>query len=184
MPEKHPRMLKEEKTVEAMIRIYCRGRHKTRNTLCDDCSNLLDYARRRLDTCPFQEGKTSCGSCRVHCYKADMREKIRDRHEIRRPPHALSSSHACVLSCDRRDAKKAGTQEPNILNQHQIIPVDCLIRVFITQHLFYFRGLPAFYPFDFSRRIIDKSFGDTRPACIETIYRVPCLETSFDIDNS
>jgi hypothetical protein len=78
MPEKHPRMLREEKTVEAMIRIYCRGIHETRNTLCGDCSDLLDYARRRLDKCPFQEGKTSCGSCTVHCYKYAMREKIRD----------------------------------------------------------------------------------------------------------
>jgi hypothetical protein len=78
MPEKHRRMLREKKTVEAMMHIYCRGRHKTRNALCDDCSDLLDYARRRLDKCPFQEGKTSCGNCRVHCYKPDMRWKIRD----------------------------------------------------------------------------------------------------------
>ena len=78
MPEKHPRMLREEKTVEAMIRIFCRGRHKNRNTLCDDCNNLLDYAGGRLDKCPFQEGKTSCGNCRVHCYKPDMKEKIRE----------------------------------------------------------------------------------------------------------
>jgi hypothetical protein len=77
MPEKHRRMIREERTVEAMIRIYCRGRHKTRNALCDDCNDLLDYARRRLDKCPFQEGKTSCGNCRVHCYKPGMREKIR-----------------------------------------------------------------------------------------------------------
>ena len=78
MPEKHRRMLREEKTIEAMIRIYCRGRHKTLNTLCNACSDLLDYARRRLDKCPFQEGKTSCGNCRVHCYKHDMRGKIQD----------------------------------------------------------------------------------------------------------
>jgi hypothetical protein len=78
MPEKHRRMLREEKAVEAMIRIYCRGMHETRNTLCGDCGDLLDYARRRLDMCLFQEGKTSCGSCTVHCYKPAMRERIRD----------------------------------------------------------------------------------------------------------
>jgi hypothetical protein len=78
MPEKHRRMLRERNTVEAMIGIYCRGRHKTRNGLCENCNDLLDYAQRRLDKCPFQEGKTSCGNCRVHCYKPAMREKIRD----------------------------------------------------------------------------------------------------------
>ena len=78
MPEKTRRMLREEKTIEAMIRIFCHGRHETRNTLCHDCNDLLDYARRRLDKCPFQAGKTSCGNCRVHCYKPDRREKIRD----------------------------------------------------------------------------------------------------------
>jgi hypothetical protein len=78
MPEQHRRMLRERNTVAAMIRIYCRGRHETRNALCNDCNDLLDYARRRLDKCPFQEGKTSCGNCRIHCYKTDMREKIRD----------------------------------------------------------------------------------------------------------
>ena len=78
MPEKHRRMLREERTIEAMIRIYCRGMHNTRKTLCNDCNDLADYARRRLDKCPFQEGKTSCGNCRVHCYKPDMKEKIRD----------------------------------------------------------------------------------------------------------
>ena len=32
---------------------------------------------RRLERCPFQEGKTTCAKCAVHCYKPDMREQIR-----------------------------------------------------------------------------------------------------------
>lgn len=31
----------------------------------------------RSDTCPFMETKTFCSNCKVHCYKPDMREKIR-----------------------------------------------------------------------------------------------------------
>ena len=27
--------------------------------------------------CPFGEGKTTCARCPVHCYRKDMREKIR-----------------------------------------------------------------------------------------------------------
>ena len=45
--------------------------------LCPECLNLIDYAQQRLEKCPFQEGKTICAKCLVHCYSPDMREKIR-----------------------------------------------------------------------------------------------------------
>lgn len=73
----HPRMARESKTVEAMIRLYCREQHGTAEELCAECSELLEYARARLEKCPFQEGKTTCAKCPVHCYKPAMREKIR-----------------------------------------------------------------------------------------------------------
>jgi len=61
-----------------MISLYCRKQHGTaRGGFCDECRELLDYALRRLDHCPFQEGKTTCGNCKIHCYKPKMREKIR-----------------------------------------------------------------------------------------------------------
>ena len=91
----HPRMEREERTVGAMIRLYCAGQHGG-SGLCSECRELLDYARLRLARCPFQEGKTSCGNCRVHCYKPDMRERAREvmrtagpRMPIRHPFMAL-----------------------------------------------------------------------------------------------
>lgn len=33
---------------------------------------------QRSDKCPFMETKTFCSNCRVHCYKPEMREKIRE----------------------------------------------------------------------------------------------------------
>lgn len=38
---------------------------------------LDTYARQRSDTCPFMETKTFCSNCKVHCYKPEMRERIR-----------------------------------------------------------------------------------------------------------
>lgn len=35
-------------------------------------------AMQRSDKCPFMETKTFCSNCRVHCYKPEMREKIRE----------------------------------------------------------------------------------------------------------
>ena len=75
----HPRMRREAKTVAAMIDISCTERHGTpRGEVCGTCAGLLDYALLRLSKCPFQERKTSCGNCRVHCYKPDMRERARE----------------------------------------------------------------------------------------------------------
>ena len=66
----------EKQTVSLMIAIYCRAKHGDRK-LCPDCAALDAYARLRSDRCPFMETKTFCSNCRVHCYKPDMREKIR-----------------------------------------------------------------------------------------------------------
>lgn len=77
MSSNHPRMIRETRTVEAMIHIYCRGQHEARDGLCPECGELLDYARERLRRCPFQEGKTTCANCPIHCYKPSMRERIR-----------------------------------------------------------------------------------------------------------
>jgi len=71
-------MKREQKTVEYMIDIYCRDHHGTEGILCDECSELAEYARIRLNRCPFQENKTTCGNCPIHCYKPQMRKKIRD----------------------------------------------------------------------------------------------------------
>ncbi len=60
-----------------MIALYCRKNHKTKGTLCPECSALAEYARMRSDKCPFMETKTFCANCRVHCYKPEMRERIR-----------------------------------------------------------------------------------------------------------
>jgi len=78
MPDMHPRMKREQKTVKCMITIFCREQHHTSGEPCDECCELLEYARFRLKNCPFQENKTTCGNCSVHCYKPEMREKIRN----------------------------------------------------------------------------------------------------------
>ena len=59
-----------------MISLFCRLHHS--QSQCSDCQRLLNYVLERLDKCPFQEGKTTCAKCPVHCYKPEMREKIRE----------------------------------------------------------------------------------------------------------
>lgn len=71
------RRLREHRTLEAMIGMYCRHSHYA-NTTCRECAELAAYAQRRLERCVFGDEKPTCANCRVHCYRDDMREKIRE----------------------------------------------------------------------------------------------------------
>ena len=67
----------EKAVVRKMIEVYCRKQHKSKGELCTECKELRDYAILRSEKCPFMETKTFCSNCKVHCYKPEMREKIR-----------------------------------------------------------------------------------------------------------
>jgi hypothetical protein len=71
----------EQKTIDAMVRMYCRGhRHQRPDgaAICADCAALREYATRRLERCVFGDAKPACSNCVVHCYRADMRERVRE----------------------------------------------------------------------------------------------------------
>jgi predicted amidophosphoribosyltransferase len=77
MSDDHPRMARERRTVEAMIRLHCHNRHGVERGLCDECADLLSYASARLQNCPFGASKPTCARCSVHCYSPKRREQIR-----------------------------------------------------------------------------------------------------------
>lgn len=66
------------KTVRFMIELYCRGKHKTkRGELCNECNELWEYVQLRRSKCPFGDNKPFCSNCKIHCYKSEMRERIK-----------------------------------------------------------------------------------------------------------
>lgn len=71
------RIRRELKTVRVMIEVYCRDNHGSGADLCEECRGLWDYARQRVDRCPFGADKPTCLNCTVHCFQPAMREKIR-----------------------------------------------------------------------------------------------------------
>jgi hypothetical protein len=77
VPETHPRMTREAKTMEVMVAMYCHDQHGTLNGLCEECQELIEYAQGRLEKCPFQEGKTTCAKCPIHCYRPALRGRMR-----------------------------------------------------------------------------------------------------------
>lgn len=68
----------EKKIVSKMIAIYCRSVHRSGKELCMECGELEQYAKQRLERCRFGEDKPTCGGCPIHCYKKDMRQKIKE----------------------------------------------------------------------------------------------------------
>jgi hypothetical protein len=70
----------EQYLISDMIGIYCKGKHKyghKASGLCPDCAGLKSYAEGRIGKCPHMETKTFCSNCQTHCFKPEMREKIR-----------------------------------------------------------------------------------------------------------
>jgi len=66
----------EKLTVQKMINLYCRKKHRTAQ-LCEDCSLLLEYALGKLSKCPFGDDKGKCANCSIQFYKPDLRLKIK-----------------------------------------------------------------------------------------------------------
>jgi hypothetical protein len=72
------RRAREFAMIAAMLQMYWRAHHDERDAaFCADCAELHDYARRRLERCVFGDAKPTCANCTVHCYKASMRERVR-----------------------------------------------------------------------------------------------------------
>lgn len=72
------RINREQLTVRTMIRMYCTSVHQSGKEVCVDCRQLIEYAEQRTEKCRFGNDKPVCVNCPVHCYKPEMREKIRE----------------------------------------------------------------------------------------------------------
>lgn len=75
--KKEDKRRQEQETIRLMIGLYCKKKHHHKDDLCEECQEIYEYTCKRIDVCPFMETKTFCNNCKVHCYKKDMREKIR-----------------------------------------------------------------------------------------------------------
>ena len=115
MKDIEKKRLKEQEVVELMIRLYCKKNHKeayrTANDLCPECRELAEYAKMRSAKCPFMETKTFCNNCKVHCYKPEMRERIKTVMRFSGPRmifyHPILATWHLVLSIKEKKALKA-----------------------------------------------------------------------------
>ncbi|MHA1906362.1 MAG: nitrous oxide-stimulated promoter family protein [Candidatus Thorarchaeota archaeon] len=73
-----PKIVKEKNVVTKMISLYCEKKHDSmKESLCEDCADLQEYSHHRLDHCRYGEEKPTCRKCETHCYKPEMRKRIK-----------------------------------------------------------------------------------------------------------
>lgn len=109
--QRHPRLARELTTLRAMIEIHCREQHGTaRGALCAECSELMNYATRRLDRCVFGDDKPTCANCAVHCYNAPMREAVRNVMRYAGPRMLLR--HPVLAIAHLRDGRRPAPPLP------------------------------------------------------------------------
>ena len=96
-PELAAKRAEEAEMVSQMIALWCDGHHRgsvaggegaaesvvvrlgRRDvTLCPDCAELRAYALARIERCPHMGTKSFCSVCPTHCYRPEMRERIRE----------------------------------------------------------------------------------------------------------
>ena len=124
------RLRREARTVELMIRMYCRDHHAVagplaeatshdpeaprtgdgrRPPLCPDCAALLDYSVDRIESCRFGAGKPTCARCTVHCFRPAMREQIRAAMRYSGPRMTYRHPYLAVRHLmDRRQEPRDG----------------------------------------------------------------------------
>ena len=124
MPKtKTPKELKawerEKKLIPVMIKKYCHGKHKTKGEVCEDCRQLTEYALFRLEKCPFKVNKQFCSFCKIHCYKPEMREKIKDVMKYAGPRMILTHpvfafKHVFQMVGHKRKVKREAKAKKNV----------------------------------------------------------------------
>jgi hypothetical protein len=61
-----------------MVDMYCRAGHRAGAAPCGECAELKAYALARIDRCPFHFRKPTCVNCPIHCYRSEMRARVRE----------------------------------------------------------------------------------------------------------
>lgn len=107
-----PRLEREWRTVQAMIRLYCHDLHGSKTGLCRDCASLAAFARTRLVKCPYQETKPTCAHCPIHCYRGRAGERARMKHVMRYAGPRMAYRHPVLAVRHVIDSRRAAPERP------------------------------------------------------------------------
>lgn len=131
-----PEVIKDTRLLGDFTVIYCRGNHvrtaraplesdgaalgvygRRVPSVCEECAGLLSYAEKRRAFCP-RDPKPFCSYCDTHCYRPEMRERMRTVMKYAGPRsivrgHAIESvKHLIAGRQARREAARMNSDRP------------------------------------------------------------------------
>ncbi|MFA5576895.1 MAG: nitrous oxide-stimulated promoter family protein [Tissierellaceae bacterium] len=101
------RIEKDKRILRFMIDLYCERKHKLGLDKCPECQELYDYAAKRLTNCRYGESKPSCKKCKTHCYRPEMKEKIKRVMSFSGPRVILYRPHQYIRYLLKSNGSKA-----------------------------------------------------------------------------
>ena len=108
------RLAREQRTIDAMIAIYCRDHHGRRRGRCAECEELRSYAEQRLIHCPFEYRQADLRELHGALLPGRDARGDQSRHAPCRAPHAPPAPHprrpAPVVRLEARGARPAPTE--------------------------------------------------------------------------
>ncbi len=91
------RLIREKKTIEVMLLMYCKHHHNSKLQLCENCELVLKYALNKIDKCVFGEQKPVCNDCKIHCYAKDMRAKVKEIMRYSGPRMIIKHPYLAIM---------------------------------------------------------------------------------------
>ena len=85
---------------------------RPKGSLCQECSELNEFAHMRIEKCRYGAQETFCSNCPTHCYRPDMRERIRVVMRYSGPrmllhhPIASAIHHLYLTKREKRSARQ------------------------------------------------------------------------------
>lgn len=72
-----PRLRREKRLQDSMLKMYCKHHHIYQGKLCSDCQRLQEMCTRKLALCESGANKPTCVSCRHNCYSPVIAKQAR-----------------------------------------------------------------------------------------------------------
>ena len=112
-------LAREFRTISKMVGIYCSDHHGgSGRALCGECSDFLDYAKRRLEKCPYGDDKPTCANCPIHCYKPAKRELVQEIMRYAGPRMMLR--HPVLAIAHLIDGKRAARHPKELTREDRL----------------------------------------------------------------
>ena len=112
------RLSREHRTMVCMTGMYCADHHKHGDSLCEECAELMRYAKVRLQKCPYGEDKPTCANCPVHCYKPARKAQAREIMRYAGPRMLLR--HPLLAIAHKLDGLRKASHPREFTREHRM----------------------------------------------------------------